>query len=144
MATVTVLELPVVVMLTIVSTEPLCVTVCVFEDPVTAAVRLCPPPALEPFIVLVNVLKSPRMVMLLVLLLVSMVCVTVLESPVMLSVLVMLLPLMVLVTVLRSPEMVIVLVTEVQAVVPSPQTKVIWLVSPVTVLEIVLELPTTV
>ena len=74
---------------------------------------------------LINVFESPNMFMSLLELLVSMVCVTVLLSPVMARVLVMLAPLMVLVTTFRSPCMVMVLFTPVQAVVPSPQVKVI-------------------
>jgi hypothetical protein len=112
-------------MFTVVLTDPLCVTECVLEVPVTAAINECPRPALAPDIELVNVLLSPRIVILLVELFVNIDCVTVLLSPVILNVFAMLLPFIVLVTVLLSPAIVIVLVTLVQAVVPSPQVKVI-------------------
>ena len=88
-------------------------------------------------------MESPRIVIVLELLLVVIVWVTVFELPVMSSVLVMLLPLIVEVTVFRLPAIVIVLVTDVHAVVLLPQLNVIWFVSPVTVFVIVLLLPIT-
>jgi hypothetical protein len=112
-------------MFTVVFTVPLCVTVCVFDVPVTLATSVCPAPALAPDIELVKVLESPSMVIVLEELLVNIDCVTVLLSPVMVNVLLIFDPLMVLVTVFKSPVIVIVLVTLVQAVVPSPQVKVI-------------------
>ena len=72
-----------------------------------------------------SVFESPRIVIVLELLLVVMVCVTVFELPVIPSVLVMLLPLIVEVTVFRLPAIVIVLLTDVHAVVLLPQLNVI-------------------